>query len=172
MDYRRALLAGFLLSTVAAATIPACILACDSIGCVGGFELELVAGEGLTPGEYALALGLEDETHALTCTVDADGSGTCGDGDVVSGFGVTADVYRDDDGLAQISLRIQDGRETDGEFQAHRGPEQVAVEVTLAGEVVGAASYTPEYERRDYRGDPECGYCDTTDAQTLALDLD
>jgi hypothetical protein len=168
-------------TAVAATALPAC-LACNDIGCAGGFEWTArAADEGaLTPGTYEVSIALEDDRYTLTCEIgDTFGESDCtepahveGDVDYSVSFSITQldetewDPEQPVGGFFMVAVDTSEsGR--DGLFSANRGPTQVTIEVSdMAGPLIDE-SYDVEYERDDdYRGDPRCGYCDLTEERT------
>jgi hypothetical protein len=181
MHLRPILLACAALVGVTAATT-ACILACNDIGCGGGFEWTGGPAGDMTvaPGTYVFAITLEDDSYEVTCQIAA----TYEDSDCELPVRVAGEVeWSLDLSLGQADpdvwdpmgpvgsfyLRAADhsGSEPDGSYSETRGPTQVGITISLDGAALTEADYMIEYVRDDdYRGDPACGYCDETEART------
>lgn len=146
-------------------------LACNEPGCSAGFSLRLEAAdpEGFAPGPYRFELALEQSVFELRCVfTENNETSVCeppvrsqGDSKADTGLqiGGRPDPDRPDP-VGYVFITAVDTSNSDGEFKAYRGPEYVRVRVLRDGEELGSVEYTPEYDRRNHRGDPACGYCD------------
>lgn len=155
--------------------LPAC-LACNDIGCGGGFEWNANAEDGsaLEPGTYEVTLTLEDNTYEVTCEIaeamkDSDcTSPVQSEGDVL--FSITFDINQHDPGdwnpdspVGSFYLSAVDtsGSDPKGGYSENRGPTFVAIEISSEAGPLLDESYDVTYVRDDdYRGDPRCGFCD------------
>jgi hypothetical protein len=132
---------------------------CNSVGCPSGFDLEIVAASGLPDGTFELDLDVEGSEVAITCTIgDLMGPSACTI-DEATNFDLRAAAV-EADGAMTITVNVVDTSESDENFLAYRGPNDVAVSAMYEGQPVGSDSYQPTYDRSDHRGSPECGYCD------------
>jgi hypothetical protein len=150
-------------ATVLLAAMPTIFLLactpCDSVGCPSGFDLEIVAASGLPDGTFELELDVESSAVAISCTIgDLMGPSAC-TVDEATNFDIRASAV-EADGAMIITVNVVDTSESDENFLAYRGPNDVAVSVTYEGQSVGSNSYQPTYDRSDHRGSPSCGYCD------------
>jgi hypothetical protein len=166
-------------ATVAATT--ACILACNDIGCAGGFEWIATpqAGGPVIPGAYALEITLEDDVFTVDCTVAATyADSSCAEPVHVSGaidYILNLSLQQIDpnnwDPTAPIggfNLYAADttGSHPSASYSATRGPTAVSIVVTLDDAPLTSVDYELEYVRdTEYRGDPACGYCDQTQSR-------
>lgn len=167
---------------VAAATATtACILACNDIGCAGGFEWDATpqSGDPVSPGAYSFEITLEDDVFTVDCTVAATyADSSCAEPVHVSGtidYIVSLSLQQVDpdnwDPMAPIggfNLYAADttGSDDSGNYSVTRGPTQVAIAVTVDDAPLFDVDYALEYVRDDdYRGDPACGYCDETQSR-------
>lgn len=163
---------------MAAAALPAC-LACNDIGCAGGFEWTARAdtASALAPGSYDVTIMLEDDRYTLTCEVaDTFGDSDCTEPAHVDGgvdYNVTFSITQLDEtewdpqqpvgGFYLAAVDTTDS-DADGSFSANRGPTEVTIEISGEDGTLIDEAYTVEYQRDDdYRGDPRCGYCDSTE---------
>jgi hypothetical protein len=176
--------AATLALSLLATTGPAC-LACNDIGCDGGFEWSGRAGDnsGLVPGLYSFDITLDGSRFTLDCTVaETIGESDCGEPTQVEGD-AGFDLYMD---LSQVDpeefdpsgpaggfyLRAFDDSESDesGRFTATRGPQQVHITALYGGMPLIDVDYEITYERDDdYRGDERCGYCDERQARETPI---
>jgi hypothetical protein len=165
-----------------AGAAPACIHACNDIGCGGGFEWTGGPAEGasVAPGTWVFTITLEEDSYTIECQIAA----TYADSDCAEPIHVSGDIeYSLDLSLAQIDpdvwdpmspvggfyLRAADssGSEPDGSYSETRGPTAVSIAIALDGAPVTEVDYMLEYVRDDaYRGDPSCGFCDETEERT------
>ena len=155
--------------------LPAC-LACNDIGCAGGFEWTAGAQDGtaLEPGTYEVTLTLEDDTYEVTCEVaEKMKDSNCSEPSHTEGevdYSLTLDIQQHDPGdwnpdspVGGFYLSAVDasGGDPDGSYSENRGPTLVAIEIVSDGDTLIDESYDVTYERNeDYRGDPRCGFCD------------
>ncbi len=149
-------------------------LACDEPGCSAGFSLRLEAAdpEGFEPGAYRIEVTLEQSEFEVACVfTDNNETSVCEPPHRTQGdskaeldlqIGKRADPDRPDP-VGYLFITAVDTSNSDGQFKAYRGPEYVQVRVVRDGEEVGSVEYTPEYDRRNHRGDPACGYCDESE---------
>jgi hypothetical protein len=152
-------------------------LACNDIGCGGGFSWTARAADGaaLAPGAYTLTILLEESRYALTCTVtDMVGGSDCTMPEAVEGDGTfTVDVSlahaNDHDWTPELPaggfyLRAADYSDSsdDGSYTGVRGPTRVEIDITRDDQPFLSETYDVEYQRDDdFRGDERCGYCDS-----------
>jgi hypothetical protein len=170
-----------------ASALPACVLACDAVGCGGGFSWSARAEDGsaLPPGIYAVSITLEGNRYTSTCAITEHyGESECSELSRVEG---------DVDFSVMLQLELQDGEQswdsqkpvsgffvdaidrTESEdsdnFSANRGPTSVSILIELDGTAVIDESYELSYDRNDkFRGDVECGYCDSLEERSAIWD--
>lgn len=179
-------LAWILLATgVSAAALPAC-LACNDIGCGGGFEWEAHADDGsaLVPGTYVATITLEQSVYEVTCEIAATfGESDCTEPEQLEGsveyivdlsmLQTDPDEWDPDSPVGGLSLYALDRSQSrdDESYSANRGPRLVEIEVVRGDTVLIDEHYDVTYERDDdYRGDPRCGYCDILEERSATWD--
>jgi hypothetical protein len=164
-----------------AAVTTACILACNDIGCAGGFEWTAApeGGEPVSPGAYAFEITLEDDVFTVDCTVaETYADSSCAEPVHVTGtidYIVNLSVQQVDpdhwdpmDPIESFHLYAADttGSDATGSYSETRGPTEVSIVVTLDEAPLTSVDYELEYVRNDdYRGDPACGFCDETQSR-------
>jgi hypothetical protein len=161
--------------TVAALTIGC--LNCNSIACVGGFELNVSMSDGdaLPEGEYLVHLVVETSEFDVHCQVtNSVETSNCEEITSPDGWniGLYTIPYSVDGPGPPTGFRLGAVDESDshGRFDAMRGPDHVGVTFDLNGGILGEGEFDPEYEHRDdFYGDERCGYCDKLVSETLSL---
>lgn len=161
------------LASLANAT--AC-LACNDIGCNGGFAW--VAGpEGdqpLAPGSYRFEIVLEDDTYEIDCEVATTyAESSCefpvhieGETDYAILFYLgrlnpTNPAMSDPVTRVDFFAVDTSGSDPSGTPSVNRGPTRVSISVSLDDAPLTAVDYELDYARdENYRGDPACGFCD------------
>lgn len=167
-----------------AAALPACILACNDIGCAGGLDWRAHASDALPPGDYTAHIDLEGTQYEVACevaaTIEQSRCGQAqridGDGEFTISLSPSAGDLESWDPSAPVTgfaLLAVDVSESDdqGLYSANRGPTEVSVAMTTGSTELFAFDYDIEYERDDnYRGDPRCGYCDQSESRSEVIE--
>lgn len=151
----------------------ACV-ACQENGCDAGFEWTAspIGGGTIAPGEYRITFDVEEASYEVVCTI-AEGfrQSECtlpdGDHEFDLTFDLTPrqanDTWNPDAPVESLRVSIADHGDwrDDDRSQSVRGPEEVAITVTLGDRKLVDEAFTPDYVRdEDFWGDERCGYCD------------
>lgn len=158
------------------ATSQAGCLACNDIGCGGGFDwsASTTDGDPIRAGTYAFEITLDATRFELECTIaDTVGDSHCtdptrveGDRDFTISFGLshaTPHTWDPDGPTGGFYFMAADtsGSSEDGSYSATDGPNEVHIVVRYDGQLLIDVDYEITYVRdKAYRGDERCGYCD------------
>lgn len=160
------------LGTLAGVASGASCVACNDVGCDAGLVWtgSPIDRSTFVPGDYLVTLVIEETTHELTCTVATTGHRDSGCTSAEGDFEVLADFtprQSDDEWdpnapLESLTVTMFDDSEDDSDRdRSVRGPEHVAITVTLADRTLVTDEFAPEYDRdEDHWGDERCGFCD------------
>lgn len=155
-------------------------VACDAIGCVGGYSGTARAADDstLAPGTYTLVVELEGTRHELQCTIAEGGLADSRCDETVPSTdefelsvelqsrqaGTTWDRHAPIEALVIRAWADDD----DGTNGSTRGPTEVGVELRQGDRVMLSSHDEIEYERdEDFYGDERCGYCDLEQARDM-----
>lgn len=131
---------------------------CTLVGCDDGITIQLVPRAAWPAGAYQFRLELDGEV--VTCAGSVP-IGACGDADVAP---CAANHHR-----VHVSSACDRGERFDT-IRIGTPATAIAVEISEAGRVVGAATYRPTYTVIHPNGpEPECGSCTNAADVTLRL---
>jgi hypothetical protein len=143
--------ASLVVAAGAAVALPACGLSCTDIGWFEGFTLEIAGSAPFRDGSYQLALVADGIEERLAFTVDGDVF-TCAAGCVIGAdnrlTGRLDGVGAIDGGIGTLELHV--ARDGGG------GPARIDVVLRFGADVIGNATFTPDYRREEINGDG-CG---------------
>jgi hypothetical protein len=153
-----------------------CIVPCNEIACDGGFEWTATPADGSTivPGQYRIELVIEGTTHVVECAIAAGlRDSECGEAVVTDGEELFVWAHLDSRQSSEtwdpeapiealrVSIADHGDWEDDDRSQSVRGPEEIAITLSLGDRVLLEDEFAPQYERdEDFWGDKRCGYCD------------
>ena len=164
----------------------ACLM-CEDQGCEGGFILSAAPlnGEALPVGAYRLMVSVESQEFEVQCTVneDADTSFCEHNPDLPKEWNYVFSVHStnilpEDNSSASIATQfhvsiyhIEESKIKNNIYEtSYTGPSHVTLRIEFNGTTIGNSDFSPSYTRdNDYRGDDRCGYCDTSNAETMGL---